>query len=487
MNKLAKQSIVYLGATVTPRLLGVILIPVYSHYLLPREYGIFGLANTINQLLYMVMTFGLVSAVSRFYFDASDADQRRIMMGQIAVFLLLAPLRFLGLIEWRGEQIFHLFTPDVSYKPYLRIVSWTTFFSMFAVVPLMVLRSQERAKLYASLTIGQAVLYHTLAIVLVLYFGYGVLGLLWSNLLSTLVLVPVFLLLTVPMISIHPSVRRMKSLLNYSMPLIPHSIAGWVLNLSDRIVLQHWVALSDIGVYSLGYTLGGSVQNIADAVNTSWFPSFYRSQTTGIAIQETLRTATYMLGIVCGAALIVAVGAHHFVAWFLPVSYAGSENVVLWVAMSAVFILMYYIWSFSVHYSKRTWYLPIVTWSAALSNIGLNILLIPKYGYVAAAFDTFLAYFLMAFICAFIARKLYPVVYEYRRWTILVTTTLCFAGAAYVRPNLYFFWDLMYSLALLFGWPVVLGVFGYYSESEVTLWKTVLQHLLRGRVKALSQ
>src|SRR6266545_6322765 len=104
MNKLSKQSIVYLGATVTPRLLGVILIPVYSHYLLPREYGIFGLANTINQLLYMVMTFGLVSAVSRFYFDASDADQRRIMMGQIAVFLLLAPLTFLGLIEWRGEQ-----------------------------------------------------------------------------------------------------------------------------------------------------------------------------------------------------------------------------------------------------------------------------------------------------------------------------------------------------------------------------------------------
>lgn len=468
-----------------PRVLGIILLPIYSHYLLPQQYGVFSLSNTIGQLLYMLMTFGLVSAVSRFYFDAPDEQQRRVIMGQIAIFLFFVPLAFVGTLEWKGENIFQIFTPDISYAIYFRIVAWTTFLSMFSVIPLMVLRSQERAVLFASMTIGQAVIYHAISMVLVIFFGYGVMGLLWSNFISTLLLVPVYIYLIIPMISLSISFRHVKDLLKYSTPLIPHSIAGWILSLSDRIVLQRWVSLADIGVYSLGYTLGSSVQNVADAVNTSWFPSFYRSQTTGKEEQQTLLMATYMVAVVCCVAFIVAVGSHHFVLWFLPKSYIGAEKVAILVSVSAIFILLYYIWSFSIHYSKKTWYLPIITWSSAILNISANFILIPRYGYLSAAFDTFLSYFLMASICLFIARKLYPVNYEYRRWIVLVITTILLVVLVYIRPNLSIGWDLMYSMVLLVTWPIILGIFRFYNEKEKELFRKWIKRLTRNRISII--
>lgn len=485
MNKHASRSLFYLVATIMPRVLGIILLPIYSHFLLPQQYGIFSLSNTINQILYMVMTFGLVSAVGRFYFDAPDEEQRRLIMGQISIFLFFVPLACLGLLEWQGDALFQLFTPGVSYAVYFRIVAWTTFLSMFSVVPLMVLRSQERAILFASMTIGQAVLYHALAIVLVTMFGYGVIGLLWSNFISTLLLVPLYINLVLPMISLKISFQRVKELLKYSTPLIPHSVAGWVLSLSDRIVLQRWASLADIGVYSLGYTLGSSVQNVADAVNASWFPSFYRSQTTGKEVRQTLRMATYLLAVVCATAFLVAVGGHHFVLWFLPKSYAGAEKVIVWVAASAIFILLYYIWSFSIHYSKKTWYLPVVTWSAALLNLATNFILIPKFGYIAAAFNTFLAYFLMAIVCSFIACKLYPIQYEYRRWIVLVTTTVIMTMIVYFRPELPTVWDIVYSFILLSAWPLILGFLRFYNEAEKEFYRTWLDRLMRSRLSTL--
>jgi O-antigen/teichoic acid export membrane protein len=485
MRRLTHNSLIYLAASILPRLLGILLLPLYSHYLSPAEYGIFGLANTINQMVCMLMSFGLVSAVSRFYFDAPDEGQRRVIMGQITLILLSVSLIFLGLLEWKGERIFYYLTPEVSYSTYLRIVVWAAFLSMFAVVPLTILRSQERAKLFTFLMIGQAVLYHLLAIVLVLYFNYGVTGLLWSSLASTLALVPVYLFLLTRMVTIPLSLKGLGGLLVYSVPLIPHSIAGWVLSLSDRIILQHWVPLADVGVYSLGYTLGSSVQNVAEAGSTAWFPTFYRSRSMQLEIDQPLKLATYIIAVVCSMAIMVAVGSHHFIIWFLPRSYAGSERVILWLSMSGVFVVMYYIWSFSIHYSKRTWYLAAVTWTAALSNIGLNLVLIPRYGYIAAAFTTFLAYLVMAIMGAIMAYSLYPVPYEYRRWIILVITTLLFVGMDYQRPSLALTWDIVYSLMLVFGWPIALRIVGFYTEHEKALWKTWLQRMIRGSLRVL--
>lgn len=485
MRRLSSKALLYLGATILPRVLGILLLPLYSHYLSPAEYGVFGVANTVSMLLSMIMVFGMTSAVSRFYFDSSDDEQRRTIMGQIVIFLVVAPLVILGVLEWKGVQIFHFFTPDVSYSSYLRIVAWTTYFAMFGVVPLMIIRSQEQARMYTLLTVGQAVLYHGLAITLVVRDGWGVRGLIWGNFLTTIVLLPVYVVLVLRMVSLRPSLACLLSLLEYSLPLIPHSMAGWVLNLSDRIILQFSASLSDIGVYSLGYTLGGATQNVADAVNTAWFPSFYRSQTTGVERAETLKLATYMIAIVCGTALLVTIGGHHFVIWFLSKSYAGAERVILWVAMSAVFVIMYYIWSFSIHYTKKTWYLPIVTWIAALANLGLNYFFIPRYGYVAAAVNTFIAYLVMAAICSIIARRLHPVDYEYRRWTILAVVTVIFASFAYFRPVLALTWDLLFSLALLFGWPFALGIGGFYSVQERQLWQNWLRRISRGRLSIL--
>ena len=155
----------------------------------------------------------------------------------------------------------------------------------------------------------------------------------------------------------------------------------------------------------------------------------------------------------------------------LPAAYRGVEPVVVWVALSGVFVQVYYILSYSIHYIKKTGYLAAISWSSAIVNLIINFALIPKYGYIVAAISTLIAYMVMAGLTFFIGRKLYPVEYEFRRWGILILSTSAFCIADIFRPHLPKIQDATYSITLLAGWQAALLLARFYSARDKAFLK----------------
>lgn len=443
------------------------MLPVYAHFVVPSEYGIYSLAQMVGTALALLMSFGMVMTVGRFYFAAGDESEREAFLGAIFVFLLIAPLGVALGLEWFGEKIFLLLTPDIPYDPYIRLVVWTTYLANFSTVPLMVLRSREEAIHYTAISVAKPLLFHALGVLLVIRFSQGALGLLRANLFVTVLFVPVYMMLARDMLSLSFSLNQIKQILLYSLPLVPHNAAGWVLRLSDRYLMQAWVPLAGIGVYSMGYQLGSASEYVAHATNAAWFPSFFRSARSETHEPGASRTATYIVAAVSGVSLVVIVTSYHLVTWFLPLSYAGAKTVAFWVSLSGMLVMLYNIWSLAIHQSKRTIYLPLISWLAGMINVAINVLLIPRHGYVIAAVSTAFTYLVMALASAVVAYGMLPFSYEYRRWLKAIVATIGLATMSELRPTLEPAWDLLYSMSLLIGWPVLLGFLNFYTVEEM--------------------
>jgi O-antigen/teichoic acid export membrane protein len=473
MKQIISRTALFFLGNLFLRFLGFILLPVYVRYLSPAEYGIWGVSGSVGLFLNLMMPFGMLMAVGRFYFDAQNESERAAYLGTIFIFLVVFPLAILLLFEKLGASLFVWVTPGVPYIPYMRLTTWVTYFSMFSIIPLIVLRSREQAVKYLLLNLGQAILFHALAIGFVVFGKWGVLGMLWGNLLSAIGFAIIYVYLTLRWYPPRFSFSRFLEIFRYSLPLVFHGMAGWVLMFSDRLILEHWVSLALVGIYSLAYTIGMIVQNAADAATNAWFPAFYNSRNSGESTGQATEVVTYILWGINALSLFLTIGLHHVIGWILPAAYRGAEPVVVWVALSGVFIQVYYILSYSIHYIKKTGYLAAISWSSAIVNLIINFALIPKYGYIVAAISTLIAYMVMAGLTFFISNKLYPIDYEYKRWGCLIIPTIIFCAASAVRPTLSLRQDFAYSLATLAGWQITISLLGFYSARDKQFVKTL--------------
>lgn len=478
MKQILNRTALFFLGNLILRSIGLILLPIYTRYLSPVEYGIWGLSNSVGLFLNLIMSFGMLMAVGRFYFDARDESERAESLGTIFIVLAIFPLAMLWLLEKFGTVVFVYVTPGVPYLPYMRLTAWGTYFSMFSIIPLMVLRSREQAGRYLLFNLGQAVLFHSLAISAVVFGRQGVTGLLWSNLFASLIFALIYVIQTVRWYQPRFSLSRLTTISRYSLPLVVHGFAGWILMLSDRLILQRWVALADVGIYSLGYTLGMIVQNAAEAATNAWFPTFYISRNNGDNARQATDIVTYIILGITALALLLTIGLHHIIGWVIPRAYRGSETVAVWVALSGIFVQVYYILSYSIHYMKKTGYLAAISWSSAIVNLIINFIWIPKYGYVVAAISTLIAYMVMAGITYFVVRRIYPVEYEFRRWGISILSAIIFCLISVFRPHLLGIQDLIYSALLLSGWQLILLLSGFYSKRDKAFIKTHLNAIL---------
>lgn len=174
-------------------------------------------------------------------------------------------------------------------------------------------------------------------------------------------------------------------------PMIPHLLSKYILNQSDRIMIKQFCGASDTAFYSLAYNCAMIPIMLATATNVAWSP--WSSEKIHEGKYETVRKASYyyillfycvVLGIfVLGPEVVLILGGE---------KYAEAVNVLPPVVMGAAFQFLYNLYVSLEQFAKKTVGMAFGTIAAALINIGLNWLLIPRYGYIAAAYTTLVGY-----------------------------------------------------------------------------------------------
>jgi O-antigen/teichoic acid export membrane protein len=407
----------------------LLLTPVYVLFLSPEDYGAIGLLLLFSALAKIVFRMGLDNGFFRVYYDLKAEEQPRFAW---SVWLFAAgssTLLFAAVWTLRAT-LARLFLGEAGATRELWIVlaAADIYLGAFSYVPQSLLRIQDRPGVFSAFAMGRHAT-NTLLKVALLWRGYGVGGVLISDAAAT----GLFSLALLPVLWRNARAGwtwgPLKEALAFGLPKVPHGFLFQIQELADRRILLSYGALAQVGLYQQGYAVGRGVKFALSAFEPAWQPFVYSQIGRPDAKATLARVVTYAFSTFLGLGLTFAVLGRELLmvlTWTRPVFWAAAPVIPLVVfayVLHGVFLLT----SIGIGIEKRARYYPVVTAATAATNVGLNLVLIPRLGMMGAAWTTVASYAVMAALGFGLSRRLYPIAYEWGRLGRVVAA----AGVAY--------------------------------------------------------
>lgn len=411
IKSLFSGSAVYLLANLASAALPFALLPVLTRFLGPEEYGVVAMFQAFVAGLGAVVGFGVVGAIARKnYDDDSGRNQLRDFIG-ICIQLTLASglLALVGVILFH-QQINKWLDLDLRWAITAVVVATAT---VLVQIRLSQWQVKGEALRYALLQTAQSGLAVVFSLVAVVAWTMGAEGRIWAIALAILTAALAALMLLHRDGLLRLRVRNLiytKEALAFGLPLLPHTIGGFLLFSADRFVINANLGLSDAGVYAVAVQLVSVMSMVFGAVNNAYVPWLFQRLKDNVPTEK-LRIVRYtyiwfgliILSVVCafllGPPIVVLIVGDEFAA-------AGS--VIGWLALSQAFVGMYLMVTNYIFFSKRTVYLSFATLLPGVINLVLLPFMVVSYGLKGAAGAACIANGLMFAVTWWLAARLHP-------------------------------------------------------------------------------
>ncbi|NOR71741.1 MAG: oligosaccharide flippase family protein, partial [Methylomarinum sp.] len=204
--------------------------------------------------------------------------------------------------------------------------------------------------------------------------------------------------------------EKVRSILNLSLPLIPHILGGIVMGMSDRLFIEHMISLESVGFYAIGYSFGKIIALFTDSFIKAWGPWFYKSiiDASDCKKREIVKyTYLYIVAVFILAGMTSWM-AKLILPFMVTESFFDSGQFIFWIALGYAVQGIYKIFfPYLVHIS-RTWFLAVSTVFAAIINIVLNYFLIIEFGAIGATYATVISFLVSATMVFWYQNKNYP-------------------------------------------------------------------------------
>jgi O-antigen/teichoic acid export membrane protein len=282
--------------------------------------------------------------------------------------------------------------------------------------------------------------------------------------------------ITLRSIKLFLNVDHLKSSLSFGLPIVPHQLSGWALNMSDRILLNRFVSLDQVGIYDLGYKFGLVMDIILQSFNLSWSPYFFRIASTEKNAREVIgRLVTYYTFGVYVLGLVTSLLANDIIKIISIPAFSSSGGVVTVVVIGFIMHGFYFMSVNQLFYAKKTKFLPVYSGISAGINIVMNLFTIPRFGYMAAAWNTVVGYTILFILVFRESNKVFPIPIEYRRIGILtLVTVITFLLASSVHLNNSYL-NILTRLAIISIYPAGLFLFRFFTIRELSFIKTLFR------------
>ena len=462
LRQLVGQSAVYgLGGLVS-RVLAVLLLPLYTAYLDPHDLGAVGVLIALNAVLVTILRGGVSSAFFRFWFDSPDAERRRTVLRTsfwftmgMATFGLVAGWAFASPIADALSLDGEVWLVRAQFVALWAQMNYEQLTSVFRV--------EQRASRFLVASLANVAITIAATVVLVVGFDKGALGVIVGNFTGTLAVYLALVAYRREQLGLELDRPLLREMQRFGWPLVPSALALIAINFSDRLFIAHLASLAEVGRYELGARIASAMVLLLTAFRMAWPGFAYSIENEDEAKNTYAFVLTYLVSLASWAALGLGLLAPWLVQLLAPTNEAfwPGERVVAPLAFAAALFAGYIVVSIGIGRARRTGFNWVVTGTAAGVNIGLNAVLVPKYGMEGAAAAAVVAFaVLFAFMSAH-AQRIYPVPYQWRR----VITALATAGALIVAGKAADI-PLAGAIALALAYPLVLLPLGFYLPVE---------------------
>ncbi|HEX4746477.1 MAG TPA: flippase [Gaiellaceae bacterium] len=461
LKRLGKHSVIYgLGGLVS-RILAVLLLPLYTRYLSPSDYGKVETLIALTTVVGIVLRFGIHSAFFRFYFDSKDpADRLRVVRTSFWFTMAMATAGTLGGLVLAAPISDALFgsTDDAELVMAAFVGLWA---GMNYEQLTSLFRVEERSVAFVSASLANIFLTIGATLLLVVALDKGPIGVIVGNFTGTLAVYFVLLAYRREQLGLEFDRGLLREMNRFGIPLVPTALFLWVTNFSDRLFLVRLADTTEVGLYSVGVRIASAMVLLLTAFRLAWPAFAYSIDDEREAKRTYAFVLTYLVALTTWVATALALLSPWIVEWIAAPAFTESSRVVGPLAFATVAFGAYIVVAIGVGRAKRTQFNWIVTGAAAAVNVVLNLLLIPRYGMMGAAIATVAAYTTMFVGMVWWSQRIYPVPYQWRR-----VVTAAAAGLALVVVGKIAGGGLPVAILLVLVYPLALLPLGFYLPAE---------------------
>jgi len=474
----------FIGSFLT-KATGFFLLPVYTKYLSPADYGVLNSLNSIANLLPIFISLYLDSAFGRYYFLEKKSSEQRVRLlystlfwficvwGAVVVIvaMLISPFTFQPLLS-------------VPFLPYIPLIMIPSLFGQLSLLGSVFLRNNLKAKEINILNFVVFLCSTSITILLLIVFKMGIRANLYGAAIGSLVSFSFFLFISIKysLLNFSFNLEIIRTSLVFSIPLIPNIAAGWIGGLSDRLILAYYGKIEQVGLYSISAQIALILYMINDALTQVQGPIALSALTDNREegkkqISEFLSVFIWMILFFY---LLLTFFSKEILYFMTDVRYHSAYQLVPVLAFIYVLSGIYRVFTSILSFHGKMWVISSAAILSALVSMMLNFLLIPYWGQWAAAWAFLLSIFCYTAWIYYWSQKVDPIPVNYRLIvTNLSVAVVLFAAEKGVEMNQYFrFWTEFYFKILLCGIYILVMFFLPSMKGVrimfISLWKKII-------------
>ncbi len=480
IKRTIKQASVYSLGNISTKLVGFILLPLYTVHLSTEEYGILAILQAIMQILIGVFGLNLPTAMMRWYAPEKDIEkQKSIVFTTLLSTLFVAVLLSVILIPLSNKFSLEIFD-NIEFTRYFIFLFLAVSAGIVNNVPLNLIRLKERSVFYITLTTIKFTLIILSNIYFVAYLKIGVEGIIISELIGHLFVI----IFTIPMMiknsTLKINLTVLLEMIKYGAPLVFSTIFTFVLTLGDRFIIKYFYGDSSVGVYSLGHKIASVINMlILQSFQLGFLPIAYRKLSEPNAKRYYSKVLTYYTLILVFSALIISLFSKELIKLLaLNSEYWIAYIVVPLISFAFVLKGIQYTFALSFHYAKKTSYNALIVVVTAIINILLNIYLIRKFDFPGAAASLLLSILIMMILSYLLGQKVYKIPYEILKISKIFFVGLILYLISLLFSDISFVLQIFFKIIIIFTFPIILRLINVFEEIEIQSIKEVLSKLI---------
>lgn len=409
-----------------PSVMGFVLLPLYTRFMSVADFGIVNSMQTFSGILMVFFTLALERSAYRVYYDYTDPSEKKMFFGTMLIGIFIASVIIGGSCFLFSSQIQKIFE-SISFYPFFALTILYTFCMAYFNVTQIIALVQHKSIRYFVIAVSAFFVTNLLSIYFVVFKGHGALGMIEGTAIGYGIMLPVCIFILKKEVVFSFRFDIFKNILNFCAPMLPILISAWISNLSDRIFIDHYFTQNEVGLYSLGYKIGSLILFIAGAFQMAYNPIFYELANSENQQEAKITLEKYnniFIMVVSVMSLSIFLFCKEVIGFLFHERYA--EAIVYGKIICVAFMISQCggIFNSMIYQHKKTDRYMYIVIFCALVNLGLNYLLIPRFGPLMAPVTTLINSLLIFSLSFWVARKCYFIPLN---WTVFFMLLSCFA------------------------------------------------------------
>lgn len=426
IKSLSKDTLTYGVSTMVSRFLNFILVPFYTNFISPAEYGIVANIFAYIAILNVLFSIGMESGYFKFASSLEVGNKKQNFSHPfIAVFINAL---ILSSVIFFFPAVFEpFFQTGYDHLILIKYTALILFFDAIVLVPFAYLRLNNKAKIFAMFKVINVVINVAMNLILIIGFKMGIEAILISNVIASFCTVLLLLPVIIKNLDFEFNRELFSELLRFSLPYIPAGISSNIIQVIDRPILLYLTDDKVTGIYTANYKLGIIMMLFVTIFDFAWRPFFLNHAKDPDAKKIFSKVMTLFIAVGSMICLATSVFLPEIIKIFGQ-DFRSGYYIIPVVLLAYLFNGIYVNLMPGIYFEKKTKYLPLITGIAAGLNVGVNFLLIPVMGMMGAALATLVSYMSMAIGLYIVVQKFYKIDYEYGKIMFLLISLFASFG-----------------------------------------------------------